>query len=553
MLPPRPPPISKLPVELLSIIFVLSREPEDDDPGSFDTGSVKTPLILSHVSRHWRNIARNIPRLWTQICVSWDLFIEDDGSSGPRIETNLIASYLALSKNCPLDIRIDVRDEDWDGTEPEIEYDDPDYDPASISTGTYHPDRLLVACSLITNLLPLLVPHLHRWGSLGILTDTWAPMFIALNLINPSLTTFGAPRLESLTLMRCNGYVCFNPMFEPKRLVKPEFLSRETLGDDANSVLNDGSAVNPLPGLKHLALMGVHVDWDALANAMETNEVGGLETLSLRSLSKQVTPSRVAFLRLLHASPNMESLVVNTAGPSSLSDSDEHDGLGRARLNKLQMLEIGYRSEEEAEALLGSISTSTAREVVLKYEEYIPGEVENMDGELVLGYLAKTEAEGQRPLVLSDVEELRLSGVGFEDELMGREALKTVLAGAKRLKRLNVVDMAVEDVLRSLIPEGTRHPCPELQSLTMKLRPSFQYTVVSNACIPVWMEMVTHLLGERRKTSTLKEVIIEVESFAPDFVGRDKATIGETFVSISVSKASVLDSTQSACALGSAQ
>ena len=56
-----------------------------------------------------------------------------------------------------------------------------------------------------------------------------------------------------------------------------------------------------MPRLKHLTLKGVHVDWTALADAVDASRVGGWRSLSLGSHSAQVRPSGVAFRRLLGA------------------------------------------------------------------------------------------------------------------------------------------------------------------------------------------------------------------------------------------------------------
>ena len=58
--------------------------------------------------------------------------------------------------------------------------------------------------------ISLLLPHITRWKSLTILTDTWAPLHAALTSINPYLSAFGAPQPESRTPMRCNDFVSYS-------------------------------------------------------------------------------------------------------------------------------------------------------------------------------------------------------------------------------------------------------------------------------------------------------------------------------------------------------
>ena len=123
-------PINNLPVELLSYIFSLSTHPttgefsEEHSPPAITTETVQVPLILSSVSRLWRQVALGTPNLWSNLCITSELiqnfyYIQ----RGPRgftkksisrqLNTSHITSYLALSRKYPLNILIDARDENW--------------------------------------------------------------------------------------------------------------------------------------------------------------------------------------------------------------------------------------------------------------------------------------------------------------------------------------------------------------------------------------------------------------------------------------------------------
>ena len=127
-----PPPINNLPVELLSYIFSLSTYPatgcflgpvteEHRSPPTITTESVQVPLVLSSVSRLWRQVALGTPHLWSSLCITVELvqdFYCDDGFtkssiSSRQLNTSHITSYLALSRKYPLNILIDARDENW--------------------------------------------------------------------------------------------------------------------------------------------------------------------------------------------------------------------------------------------------------------------------------------------------------------------------------------------------------------------------------------------------------------------------------------------------------
>ena len=125
-------PITQLPVELLSYIFVLSahtpdpraseedtqQEPEEgsDDISPCLSSSVSTtPDVLASVNRHWRGVALNTPQLWTRICVTiGDIMYCREG---PMF--SVVSRYLSRSGKSPLDVFVDARDPEWDFSETE--------------------------------------------------------------------------------------------------------------------------------------------------------------------------------------------------------------------------------------------------------------------------------------------------------------------------------------------------------------------------------------------------------------------------------------------------
>jgi hypothetical protein len=125
------PPIERLPVELLSYIFLLGAYATEDlleADGternlSFTSESVKTPLVISSVNRHWRHVALNTPSLWTSLCVTAEMVDaqpdHDMSSTTGVLNTGHLTTYLQRSHKYPLDILIDARDQDWDFSEPE--------------------------------------------------------------------------------------------------------------------------------------------------------------------------------------------------------------------------------------------------------------------------------------------------------------------------------------------------------------------------------------------------------------------------------------------------
>ncbi|KAJ3487901.1 hypothetical protein NLJ89_g11668 [Agrocybe chaxingu] len=281
----------ELPVELLSEIFDLcvlaTIEPgiKPNDPSAplnINTETIRVPLTLSSVSRRWRQVALGQASLWANICITEELI------SQRNLDARHITTCLARSRHHPLTILIDSRDPDWDFTEADVGIE--------VETASYN---ALFTPGQMSKVIALLLPHLSRWKSLTILTDTWAPMHAALTAMNPSVAQTGAPQLQSLVLMRCNDFVSFTDRFQPENLKDTGFLSR-----------GSEETADMLPHLKHLTLAGVHVDWDALASSS-----ADLTFLQLSSHASNVRPTVEQFHRLLQANPNLRELCLSGSGP----------------------------------------------------------------------------------------------------------------------------------------------------------------------------------------------------------------------------------------------
>jgi len=117
-----------LPVELLAHIFMLATHGDGETSFSrysvsrpvFDTTSVRTPVIVSCVNRFWRHVALNTPALWTSLCLTPEMILENDDGEN-YLDLTFLDLFLVRSQMYPLDILIDARDPSWNfnGTEPE--------------------------------------------------------------------------------------------------------------------------------------------------------------------------------------------------------------------------------------------------------------------------------------------------------------------------------------------------------------------------------------------------------------------------------------------------
>lgn len=120
--------VNALPIEVLSYVFTLATHGDGSSSNAvpFDHSSITTPSKLASVCRRWYHVARTTPALYTSISVSpldFDVLDYSTCTCPIKHEPRLllaehISTYLALSRNAPLDIVIDARDPEWDFTEP---------------------------------------------------------------------------------------------------------------------------------------------------------------------------------------------------------------------------------------------------------------------------------------------------------------------------------------------------------------------------------------------------------------------------------------------------
>lgn len=136
-----------LPNELLAAIF---------EAGSTDLPEFPQIITISHVSRHWREVALHTPSLWSTIRM-------DENTSYPK----LLDAYLDRSGACPLDIVVDYR----------YRYPEP-----RIFRETFYLHKIL--------------PHIDRWHSLWVGA---ASNEIAC-IILPHLRNLRAPLLKRLVV-----------------------------------------------------------------------------------------------------------------------------------------------------------------------------------------------------------------------------------------------------------------------------------------------------------------------------------------------------------------
>ncbi|KJA18299.1 hypothetical protein HYPSUDRAFT_45489 [Hypholoma sublateritium FD-334 SS-4] len=487
-----PSPIGRLPTELLSEIFQLCNlsveQTEADICGANSCMTVNPfglefTFLLSTVCRKWRNIILNQANLWSNICVTQSLLASGGHLGGSRLDTTQIRTCLQRSRGHPLNILIDARDADWNWTEDgvgiyagEVE----DEDEFAMETEEELMPVLFTPEHMVTALSALL-PHLPRWKSLVILTDTWAPMHGALKIINPAITNFGAPMLDTLTLLRCNELPSYFHDFQPGPLKDPAFLS------------NVDPQSNVLPRLKNLSLEGVHADWDGLRACLLAAS-GRLESLELRYHCAEVRPSFQQYRKLLGSVPSLKKLAIKCSGayvPEDFVLPQNYDPVSLPLLNDLA---LGYQTSEDGEMALELFDAPNVKHLALEDRSHYASADQYADD--MLTYLAskasyskivkpsepsyqpsacesRREHSGTTPQRAYFSADTRPPFPLLESVALTRvdgspEALHALFFGLEHLRHVEIASMTM-DALRALLPSvgpyGASCPCPQLRSV----------------------------------------------------------------------------------------
>ena len=263
--------INQLPQKILSIIFRHSVDLDNGYPqlhslveqehGSYhdETSTITSEilafeLLISHVCRHWRNIALETPSLWTNISVT----------NTACLPYERVATYLERSKSLPLDICIAGGVMQL----PSIEADN------------------------FEALLTLLVPHLSRWASIQVTVWRYDYIYAFFKAVSgPSVPP--ATRLEELKLV-CNSEL--GPLATAQ---DPKFFD--------HFILFGGTA----PLLRTLVLFGVSIDWSQGWLQSAPN----LQTLHLACHKMHFRPSCKAFSAILLGAPKLQTLKLEESGP----------------------------------------------------------------------------------------------------------------------------------------------------------------------------------------------------------------------------------------------
>ena len=288
------------------------------------------------------------------------------------------------------------------------------------------------------HVLNILMPQVHRFRSLAILTDRWAPMQTALDCLSMEVPAFvstprplpsSLPLLETLVLMRCNEFASYHSEFSPADRKDPTHLPFSALlpsSDDAQT----STAV--LPRLKKLVLSGVHTQWASLPRLLPPQQ-SPIETLELSYHCSEVRPSERECRALLERCTQLKELKLRVSGPkspqSSQSCTNRSAGPEPLSFPHLEEIVMGYDDPYTAAAVLDMLDAPNVRHLTLE-DASSPGREDRLDAEPLLRACAVSSVRcGESPF--PRVEALSLQRVDASAEAF--EMLFKALPGLRAL------------------------------------------------------------------------------------------------------------------------
>jgi hypothetical protein len=468
-------PVNKLPNELLSHIFWLGsmedkNEDEDDDDDDderfkleyegdseggykldheFDTADedeeddndgkeikrdeAQTPerdsttplpfqVLVSHVCKHWREVAVESPLLWTNI----------NFTEAPPFDKSRI--WIERSKGLPLTIDIDCTAPDVDESSDPGEDLDSEDRMGEIDGTEEHPAPLpITSVDDLSLIFDIIVPQVFQWRSLVVTVRMADYVRIILKRLSECPS---APLLEVLELYFHEDYERFPP---PSPMALTEML-----------LLFKGDA----PNLQHVALWGVPVLWSSPF-------LSGEKDLELAYHRNDIRPSWSEFAHMLSSSPDLTTLTICLSGPSGEPGDWPSTSEGLIELPSLENLVLGFHPPEYISPLLRLISTPNLLGLALDFDE--------ADYSSFARQLASPVA-GRSKSLLAGLENLKISGLPCDHktaDIMYREL--------SNLRSINLSCAFLEDIffdklgvpIPAINPGGisTGMYCPRLETI----------------------------------------------------------------------------------------
>jgi len=218
---------------------------------------------LCLVGKYWNVVANSTPQLWTKINLLFPFPDQHFAAALKRVRASRLQK---------IDVFIDFRDPDWDGSEADY-HDEETYVPGGHAW--------------IVGIMAVLRGTEGRWKSIEAVSNTWVPLYELMH----DWTFTHLPSLESISMIRTNNWFgMWDAVFSPRRLMEYNPL----FGQNAS-----------LPRLRDVSLSAVHVDWNDASVCYQN-----LRKLEITNQTHDVGPSFEEFAAMLSSSPQLESLNV---------------------------------------------------------------------------------------------------------------------------------------------------------------------------------------------------------------------------------------------------
>lgn len=304
-------PIWMLPNEVISYIFELGasdQEEQNDSSPRADEGSDAPDqpdfqILMSHVSRHFRDVAIKTPTLWSTIHVL-DL-------AEPRLD--YVKTCLERSGSLPFSICLDCEDEDSEhhlrGSNPAI-----DQVMTFVKDNLYRLERFMARFRFFESL-----HHVMRY------LDKPAPQLRALELYD----------------------VDYEQTFDEDTTFSPQSLR-------APLVLFGGE----VPKLTKLMLDGVHVAWSQC-------NFKNLTVLNLGYHNKDVRPTYQEFQAIIKDSPSLRELSLQGSAPLLSEEVTDSNLYTPFILDSLEKLRVSDISSDYSSTLISLLHAPNLKSLVL--------------------------------------------------------------------------------------------------------------------------------------------------------------------------------------------
>ncbi|KAJ7254415.1 hypothetical protein B0H12DRAFT_1115480 [Mycena haematopus] len=434
---------------------------DDEDDGLGDEGDdlfLPFQVLVSHVCRHWREIALGTHTLWTTV-----RFVG-------HLNTEKASAWIERANDLPLDIFIEATDvhdphhgqeqgdqgEQQEGAQPPGAWPVTSivmaFDPATgtLTTTThtgppFHdgappPERPVELCLSLDDLkviLDLIIPHVAQWRIFEVSVNYYTYMYEILSRL---ARCPGAPLLEELGLY---NYEETDQEEGDEETFQPAHLAEAFLPFSGNA-----------PKITHVAFWGVHIAWGGALPML-----AGLKEIELAYHTKDVRPTFAVFRAMLNASPELDLLSLCYSGPTG--------DMEPVAIPSLHALVLCDMEMDLVQPLVAALELPALDDLVL-----------DLHGEDYTDFAEQlaNNARGQTRSLLAGLTTLKIAGLHCNDATC--DLVMAQLDGLKRL-HLKCDDQDEEEEeaepevdpwlkrLKEVKDTGVRY-CPKLESLKIE-------------------------------------------------------------------------------------